>query len=451
MMEYDVEELEELKRKLNITIPEEEVSKRVNDAYKQLNREMKMPGFRPGKIPQKVLEKQVPMQSFGQMFQDLMQEYYEEALHKTGLRPTGQPEIDHAGLQDIKKNEPLKFSVILDIKPEIKIKNYKGLKFKKKEAVITDEEIEETLGKVLSRHGSLEVMPSDYAAAKWDILKIDFQGFFADQPMENEKADDFELRIGEKKMLDGFEEQLIGHKAGEEFEIKVILPPNWNNKTRRINFPIPGANEEQEDDRATFKIKLKEIKQLSLPELTIEIAKREGFDSIDELRRGIKVDLQNHKDQQEELKVKEDIFNILVKESDVMPPESIIERELKFMIEGTKFQIAQSGMKIEDSGFEPEKAEKEWREKAIFNTKGYMALESIAQVENIHITQQDMEAEYELLAEQTKQKVEDIQKRIMSNPDSLNQTTTKLLGQKTMTFIYSNCEFEYYKEEPKKD
>ena len=108
-------------------------------------------------------------------------------------------------------------------------------------------------------------------------------------------------------------------------------------------------------------------------------------------------------------------------------------------------------MKIEDSGFEPEKAMVEWREKAIFNTKGYLALESIAQVENIHITQQDMEAEYELLAEQTKQKVEDIQKRIMSNPESLSQTTTKLLGQKTMNFIYSNCEFEFYKEEPGKE
>ena len=450
-MEYDVEELEELKRKLNITIPEEEVSKRVNDAYKKLNQEMKMPGFRPGKIPQKVLEKQVPMQSFGQMFQGLMQEYYEEALHKTGLRPTGQPEIDHTGLQDIKRNEPLKFSVILDIKPELKIKNYKGLKFKKKEAVVSDKEFEETLEKVLGRHGSLELMPADHVAAKWDILKIDFQGFVDEQPMENEKADDFELRIGEKKMLDGFEDQLIGHKAGEEFEIKVILPPNWNKKTQRISFPIPGVNEEQADDRATFKIKLKEIKQLSLPELTTEIAKREGFDTVEELHRAIKVDLQSHKDQQEELKIKEDIFNKLVKEFDTMPPESVIEREIKFMIEGMKYQIAQSGTKIEDSGFEPEKAAKEWREKAIFNTKGYMALESIAQAENIHVTQQDMEGEYDLLAKQTNQKVEEIQKRIMSNPDSLNQTTTKLLGQKTMNFIYSNCEFEFYKEEPKKD
>lgn len=447
MMQYDVEELEELKRKLTITIPEEVVSKRITAAYKQLNREMKMPGFRPGKIPQKVLEKQVPMQSFGDMFQELMQEYYEEALHKSGLRPTGQPEIDHAGLQDIKKDEPLKFSVVLDIKPEIKIKQYKGLKFKKKEAVTTDKDIEETLEKVLARHGSLDVMPADHVIALWDILKMDFQGFVNDQPMENEKAEDFELRVGEKKMLDGFEHQLIGHKAGEEFEIKVILPANWNQKVQRISFPIPGVKEAQEDDRATFKINIKEIKQLSLPELTNEIANREGFETVDELRRAVKVDLQSHKDQQEELRIKEDIFNMLVKEADVMPPESVIERELKFMIEGMKFQIAQSGTKIEDSGFEPEKAQKEWRDKAIFNTKGYMALESIAQAENIHITQQDMEGEYELLAQQTKQKVEEIQKRIMSNPDSLNQTTTKLLGQKTMNFIFSNCEFEFYKDE----
>ena len=135
-MKFDIEELEGLKRKINITIPEEVVTKRVNDAYKVMNRQVKIPGFRPGKIPQKILEKQIPMQSFSEMFQELMQEYYDEAVQKSGLKPTGQPEIDHAGLQDIKKDEPLKFSVILDVKPELKVKDYKGLKFKKKEAVV---------------------------------------------------------------------------------------------------------------------------------------------------------------------------------------------------------------------------------------------------------------------------------------------------------------------------
>ena len=90
-MEFDVEELEGLKRKINITIPKEVMVKRINDAYKVLNRQANIPGFRPGKIPQKVLEKQVPLQSLSDMFQELMQEYYEEALHKTGLKPTGQP------------------------------------------------------------------------------------------------------------------------------------------------------------------------------------------------------------------------------------------------------------------------------------------------------------------------------------------------------------------------
>ena len=453
-MKFDIEELEGLKRKINITIPEEVVTKRVNDAYKVMNRQVKIPGFRPGKIPQKILEKQIPMQSFSEMFQELMQEYYDEAVQKSGLKPTGQPEIDHAGLQDIKKDEPLKFSVILDVKPELKVKDYKGLKFKKKEAVVKDKEIEETLVKVLSRQGSLEEMPADYAVQDGDILTLDFDGTMNGEELENGSAKDFELRVGEKKMLPGFEDQLIGHTQDEDFEIKVVLPANWNQKMRRISFPVPGAPEEkQEDDWASFKVKIKKSRKLHLPELTDEIAQREGFDTVAELRRAIKIDLQNHKDQEEELRIKEDIFNILVKDAETPPPDSLIERELKFMIEGMKYQISQSGMKLEDSGFEPDKAIKEWREKAIFNTTGYMMLESVAAAENIHVTQQDMEAEYELLANQTKQKVEDIQKRLMSNPDSLSQTTTKILGQKAMNFIYSNCEFNFYKEgeEPEKE
>jgi trigger factor len=446
-MKFDVEELEGLKRKINIIIPEEVVSKRVEEAYKVLNKQVKIPGFRPGKIPQRILEKQVPMQSFTDMFQELMQEYYEQALQKTGLRPTGQPEIDHSGMQDIKRDEPLKFAVVLDIKPDMKIKNYKGLKFKKKEAVVKDEEIEETLVKVLSRQGSLEDMPAGYLVKDGDILTLDFEGTMNGLPLENGSASDYELRVGEKKMIPGFEDQLIGHAQDEEFEVSAVLPADWNKKMRRISFPIPGApDEKQEDDRAVFKVSIKKIRTLHLPELTDEIAQREGFDTVTDLRRAIKIDLQNHNEQHEELKIKEDIFNMLVKDAEIEPPESVIERELKFMIEGMKFQIAQSGMKPEDSGFEPEKAMKEWREKALFNTTGYMMLESIAANENIHLTQQDMEAEYELLAKQTKQKVEEVQKRIMSNPDSFSQTSIKLLGQKTMNFIYSNCDIEYYKE-----
>ena len=141
-MKLDVKELESLKRKLDITIPEEVVTERINNAYKDLNRQMKMPGFRPGKIPRHILEKQVPVQSFTNMFQELLQEYYEKALRQSGIVPAGAPEIDNSDFQDVKINNPLKFSVTLDIKPEVKVKNYKGLKMNKVEINIPEEEVQ---------------------------------------------------------------------------------------------------------------------------------------------------------------------------------------------------------------------------------------------------------------------------------------------------------------------
>ncbi|MFQ5451135.1 MAG: trigger factor [Nitrospinaceae bacterium] len=452
-MELDVEELEGLKRKLKITIPEEVVSQKVDRAYKELNRQIRMPGFRPGKIPQRILEKQVPIQSFTQMFQEMMQDYYEKALRELGITPAGQPEIENTELENIRKDAPFRFSVILDIKPELEIKNYKGLKFKKREIRIGDEELEAAVRGILSRYGHLEHRKDEHEVEKGDHLLIDFEGFLDGRPLEEGSAKDYRVRVGEKKMIEGFEDQLIGHKLGEEFEIKVRLPANWNNRMRRVSLPVPGAApEKQEDDRAAFQVKIKEIKKLVLPELTDEIAGKIGFDTVDKFRGAVKSDLQAYQEQQEELKIKEEIFNKLVKENPVNPPEALVKRELKFMVEGMKFQIEQSGMKVEDSGFDPDKAVEEWRERAEFNTKGYMILEAIAAKENIHVTQSDLDEEYKKLAEQTKNKVEEVKARMMANPDTMGQTNSKILGQKAMNFIYSHSEFEYVKDsEDKKD
>ena len=452
-MEFVVEELGNLKRKLNITVPGDVVSTRVKNAYKELNRKIKMPGFRPGKIPLPILEKQVPIQSFTEMFQEMMQEYYDMALKESGIVPVGSPEIENTELENIKKDEPFKFSIVLEIKPTLEVKDYKGLKYKQKEAKVNDEELENAIRGILVRYGSLEhYEDEDHKIQRDDFLLLDFEGFFAGGPLEKGSAKDYKIRVGEKKMIEGFEDQLIGHKVGEEFEVKVILPANWDNKVRRISMPVPGGDAEKDEDSATFKVKVKEVRKEILPELTNEIAEKEGFSNVELFRRGVKTDLQGYKEQQEELRIKEDIFNKLVKENKTEPPEALIKRELKFMIEGMKYQIEQSGMKVEDSGFEPKKAETEWREKAIFNTKGYMVLEAIAAKEDIHVAQTDLDQEYKKLAEQTKQKIEDIKRRMMANAESLSQTTSKILGQKCMDFIYSHCEFEFVKElDPKEN
>ena len=246
-------------------------------------------------------------------------------------------------------------------------------------------------------------------------------------------------------MIKGFEDELIGHKLNEEFEAKAILPPNWNNKMSRVRIPVPGSKEEVPEDVAIFNVKIKEMKKMILPELTDDIVEKEGFDSVDSFRRGVKTKLQAMYEQKEEIRIKEKIFDKLVTENPIEAPESMVNSELKFLIEGMKFQIEQSGMKMEDSGFDEEKAKKEWREKAESNCKGYILLENIGSLENIHVSQFDLEEEFKSLAEQSKQKPDDVKNKMMANPEVVKHTSSKILGRKVMDFLYSNCEFEFVK------
>ncbi len=287
-MELDVKELESLKRKLDITIPEEVVTERINNAYKDLNRQMKMPGFRPGKIPRKILEKQVPVQSFTNMFQELLQEYYEKALRKSGIIPVGSPEIDNSDFADIKINNPLKFSVTLDIKPEVKVKNYKGFKMNKVEINLPEAEVDAAINSILEQYGNSEHHDDDHKAEKGDYLTVDFEGFFDGEPLENGNAKDMIIRIGDNKMIKGFEDELLGHKLGEEFEAKAILPPNWNNKLSRVRIPIPGSKDKTPEDVAIFNVKIKEMKKWSCLNFLMILHRKKGLIRLIVLKEELK-------------------------------------------------------------------------------------------------------------------------------------------------------------------
>ena len=450
-MECKIEELGTLKRKLKIEIPKDIVSKKIKEAYRDLNKKIKMPGFRSGKIPQHVLEQQAPVQSLGEMFQGLMQEYYNKALMETKLIPAGPPEMNHDEMSEIRKDAPLSFSVTIDIKPDIPLGEYKGLKIQKKEAVVTEAEVNMAMNNVLEAYGHLEPHEGTHAVEIGDFVTMNFEGALHGAPLEDGSAENYVVRIGSKKMIAGFEEQVVGHKVDEEFEVRTPLPANWNNKMRRISMPLPGDKEDEDVDMAHFMVKLLEVKKMILPELNDEFAKSEGAESAEDLRRKVKTNQQAYKEQQEELRIKEKLFDKLVKDSDFEPPDSIIDLELKFMIEGMKFQIAESGMKLENSGFEEEEAKNEWRDKAAFNTKGYMLLEEIANEEKIFVSEADMEGEYQALATQTKQTIDQVKQKLLANQATFNHTKSKLRGQKTLNFIYNNCEFEYEKMNPEKD
>jgi trigger factor len=450
-MEYKIEELGALRRKLKIEIPKDVVSKRIKEAYEDISKKLKVPGFRSGKIPQHILEKQVPVQSFGEMFQGLMQEYYSKVLFENKLVPVGPPEMLHDEMSEIKKDAPLSFSIAFDIKPDIDIGEYKGIKVEKREAVVSDAEVSMAMNKILEAYGHLEPHEAGHVVGKGDFVTMNFEGFLSGQPLEGGNAENYTVRVGSKKMIAGFEDQIVGHVLGEEFEVRTPLPADWNNKLRRISMPLPGEKEDEEVEQANFIVKLLEVKKMILPELNDEFAKNESAETVEELRRNVKTNQQAYKEQQEELRIKQELFDNLVKGSEFEPPESVVDLELMFMIEGTKFQIQQSGMKLENSGFDEEEAKGEWYDKAAFNTKGYMILEEIANEEKIFVSEADMEGEFKALAEQTKQTIEVVKQKMLNNQATYNHTKSKLRGQKALNFIYSNCEFEYAKIDPEKD
>ena len=450
-MEYKIEELGALRRKLKIEIPKDVVSKRIKEAYQDISKKLKIPGFRSGKIPQHILEKQVPVQSFGEMFQGLMQEYYSKVLLENKIVPVGAPEMLHDEMSEIKKDAPLSFSIAIDIKPDIDYGEYKGIKVEKREAVVSDAEVNLAMSKILEAYGHLEPHEAGHVVGMGDFVTLDFEGFLSGQPLEGGSAANYTVRVGSKKMIAGFEDQIVGHALGEEFEVRTPLPADWNNKLRRISMPLPGEQEDEEVEQANFMVKLLEVKKMILPELNDEFAKNEGAETVEELRRNVKTNQQAYKEQQEELRIKQELFDDLVKGSEFEPPDSIVDLELKFMVEGAKFQIQQSGMKLEDSGFDEEEAKREWRDKAAFNTKGYMILEEIANHEKIFVSEADMEGEFKALAEQTKQTVDVVKQKMLSNESTYNHTKSKLRGQKALNFIYNNCEFEYAKIDPEKD
>ncbi|CAI2718483.1 trigger factor [Nitrospina watsonii] len=446
-MDYQLEELEGLRRKLKIKVPQNIVLQKIEFAYRELNKQISMPGFRPGKIPRSILEKQVPLQAMTQMWQDLMQEYYNQALTESGIVPAGPPEIDHSDIEEIDREKPFTFSVTLDIKPQLQFKNYKGLKFPKTEFKVTDEEVDFAIRQHLEPFGSMEILPPDHAVGVGDFVIMDFEGSMHGEVLEGSKASGYEVRVGQKKMIAGFEDQLVGHKQGEPFEVKVQLPMDWNKKMRRVSMPIPGKDGEELPDTATFQVQIKQVKKLNLPELTDEFVQAQGEESVASFRRKVKTDLQAQKEHLEEMHIKQDIFDYLVKQHDVDPPGSLVDQEIRFMIDGMKFQIQQSGMSLENSGFEEEKAKEEWRERAVYNSKGYMILDGIARQEKLNVTQSDLEGEYERLSQQTGKPVEDVRKTLMANQEHLNQTTSRILGQKALNLIYSQCEFEFLSEE----
>ena len=401
-MSFKVENMEEKNMvKLVIEATAEEFEAGLNTAFNKNKNKISVPGFRKGKAPRKLIEKEYGEQVF---FEDAVNLLYAPvvngAVEESGLELVTRPEVE---VTEISKENGVKLKATCITKPEVEVKDYKGIEVEKVVNPVTDEDINKQLDALREKNVTVETV-DDRAAENGDDVVIDFEGFKDDVAFEGGKAEDFTLSLGSGQFIPGFEDQIVGHNAGEDFDINVTFPDEYQVKE------LAGAP-------AVFKIKLKSISKKVMPELDDDMVKDSTeFDTVDEYKADVKKKLEEANEKHADSEVEAKIFDKVIENMTAEIPQVMFDNRVNEMISELEQRLAPQGISLDlymqYTGQTIDTVKKAYAEQAEKQVKLRLALEKIAKLENIEVTEDELKAEFDKLAEAYKLDVDQIKQFI---------------------------------------
>lgn len=389
------------KYELEIEISAEDFEAAIEKAYLKSRKNIAMPGFRKGKAPRKLIEKEYGEQVF---FEDAVNLLYAPvvngAVEESGLELVTRPEVE---VTEISKENGVKLKATCITKPEVEVKDYKGIEVEKVVNPVTDEDINKQLDALREKNVTVETV-DDRAAENGDDVVIDFEGFKDDVAFEGGKAEDFTLSLGSGQFIPGFEDQIVGHNAGEDFDINVTFPDEYQVKE------LAGAP-------AVFKIKLKSISKKVMPELDDDMVKDSTeFDTVDEYKADVKKKLEEANEKHADSEVEAKIFDNVIENMTAEIPQVMFDNRVNEMISELEQRLAPQGISLDlymqYTGQTIDTVKKAYAEQAEKQVKLRLALEKIAKLENIEVTEDELKAEFDKLAEAYKLDVDQIKQFI---------------------------------------
>lgn len=392
---------------LEISISAEDFSKEVDKVYNREKSKISVPGFRKGKAPRKFIEKYYGEQVF---YEDAVNALYPYAL-ENAAKEAGIELVDDKidfEVVHMNKEEGLDFKVKVTVMPEVSVENYKGIEVKKIGAVkVTKEDIDKEIEKLQERNARLITIEDDTPAEMGDIVNIDFEGFVDGEAFDGGAAEDMNLELGKKQFIEGFEEQVAGHKIGDKFDIKVTFPENYH----AVNL----ANKE-----AVFKIKLNKIQKKELPKADDDFVKDVSeFDTLKEFKDDLKKKLSESKKKHLEADSENEMIEKFIELVKADIPDALVKNKIKELLREFEYKLQAQGIGIKDyvkyTGTTEADLENTFRPQALNHVKLDLGLRKVAELENIEVSDEKIEKEYEKIAEQYKMKVEQIKKFIMSD------------------------------------
>ena len=421
-MSLQVEKLEKNMAKLTIEVSAEDLEKAMQAAYQKAKGRITLPGFRKGKAPRKMIEQ---MYGKGIFLEDaanaLIPEHYSKALEECDLEIVSQPEIN------VTQAEPGKtfiFTAEVAVKPEVTLGDYKGVEVPKTEITVTDEDVEAELKKEQEKN-SRTISVEDRAAQLNDIVTIDFEGSVDGVPFDGGQATEYPLTLGSNTFIPGFEEQLVGAKVGDDVDVKVTFPEEYQAK-------------ELAGKEAIFKCAVKKIEAKELPELDDDFAKDVSeFDTLAEYKEHVKTNLEDKK-ADEAKRAKEDAaVDKAIENAQMDIPEAMLMTQCRQMLDDFSRRMQSQGLSMDQyfqfTGMTADKMMEDMKPQALKRIQTRLVLEKVAEVENIQPTEEEVNEEISKMAEAYKMEADKL-KELLGERE-LEQMKKDMAVQKAVTVI----------------
>lgn len=427
-MKVTVEDRSSVKKVMHIEIPEEDVTRALDDAYKALKKSAKVKGFRPGKTPRNVLERLYKKDVQADVTGELIQKAYVDALKETELKVVGSPTVDPPELDP---KSAYRFDAEVEVHPEIADIDFTGLSLKKTDYAASEEEVEVQLKMMQKNLAKREPIDEVRPAQEGDFVQVDYEGFKEGKPFEEtKKTENFVFKLGDAHISEDMDKGVVGMNPGDEKEITVVFPEDYFNKK------LAGHT-------VDFKVKLNEIRKEVLPEIDDEMAKQLGpFTTLDEVKEKIRENLTQGYEKRTEQELNEQIFSQILEKVEFEVPDVMVEYELNSIISDAERSFSYHNKTFEEAGISKESLAEKYRDTAEKQVRRQLILGKIIEQEKMELADEDLEKGYEEMAATYNQPVDVIKGIYGNSGDKLELFKHALLEKQAIKLIMERNEIE---------
>ncbi len=412
---------ESTKREIEVEIPSVEVARETESLIQKYQKVARIPGFRQGHVPASVIRQRFNEEIKTDVVEALVPRYFRHETERLGMHPISQPRVSDLHLHD---GEPLRFKATFDVLPEIKLEGYKELRADKPEIAVSDTDVDAALNELRERHAAFNPIEGR-ALADGDFAQVSLDGTPKSggegQPVH---MDEVLVEIAGSNTMPEFTANLRGTNAGDE-------------RTFDVNYPEDAQDKRLAGKTFSYTVKIQAIKQKSLPELNDEFAKQFGeFANVDELRKRIHEQIEADRKHEAEHKAKDKLVDDLIQRNDFEVPEALVDQQVDIRLERGLRALAAQGLTAEQmKKMDLNRLRAGQREQAVHDVKASLLLEKVADLENLQVSDEEVDAELDALAKQTKQTAEAVRARL-THDGGLDRIRNRIRSEKTLDFLY---------------